>query len=108
MVVFSAVEERDLRSWNSDACSVRLGRWTAIVMCMGREFQKQTSPLRMPVSKSRRAGNAERRPWWWCCFAGMEARGRGRMMRMGGGRATWCQSRAAMRWVDGVSVDVQR
>ena len=36
MVVFSAVEERDLRSRNSDACSVRLGRWTATVMCMGR------------------------------------------------------------------------
>jgi len=37
MVVFSAVEERDLRSRNNDACRVRLGRWTTIVMCIGRE-----------------------------------------------------------------------
>ena len=49
MVVFSTVEERDLRSRNSDACSVRLGRWTTIVMCIGREFERQASPLRLPI-----------------------------------------------------------
>jgi hypothetical protein len=49
MVVFSAVEERDLRSANSDACRVRLGRWSPIVMCIGREFERQASPLRLPV-----------------------------------------------------------
>jgi hypothetical protein len=40
MVVFSAVDERDLRSRNSDACRVRLGRLRAIVMCIGREMQR--------------------------------------------------------------------
>jgi hypothetical protein len=34
MVVFSAVEERDLRLENSDACRARLGRLRAIVMCI--------------------------------------------------------------------------
>lgn len=34
MVVFNAVEERDLRSVNSDACAVRLCCWEAAVMCM--------------------------------------------------------------------------
>lgn len=34
MVVFNAVDERDLRSRNSDACRERLGLWEAIVMCV--------------------------------------------------------------------------
>jgi hypothetical protein len=98
VVVFSAVEERDLRSRYSDACSVRLGRWTAIVMCMGRELRRQASLLRLPVRWSRWAGNAARRAAWWLCLAGVEARGRGRVMRMRG-RGVVSMTGAAMRRV---------
>jgi hypothetical protein len=66
MVVFSAVEERDLRSENSDACRVRLGRLRAIVMCIRRELRMSIGPLRLPTPGSRRADNAKDcdAEWW--------------------------------------------
>ena len=53
MVVFSAVEERDLRLRNSDACRERLGRRTA-VMCLRRGVSGYGSRPRLPVDRSRR------------------------------------------------------
>lgn len=59
MVVFNAVEERDLRSVNSDACAVRLCCWEAAVMCMPKGVC--VGSLRLPVHFSRCAGRRTRR-----------------------------------------------
>lgn len=58
MVVFNAVEERDLRSRNSDACRERLGRGRQSSCVFGRSFQGQACPLRLPPRSSRQVGNA--------------------------------------------------
>jgi hypothetical protein len=54
MVVFSAVEERDLRLRKSDACRERLGRRRTAVICMRRVVSGYGSLPRLPVDRSRR------------------------------------------------------
>jgi hypothetical protein len=54
MVVFSAVEERDLSLRKSDACRERLDRRRTAVMCLRRGVSGYGSRPRLPVDRSRR------------------------------------------------------
>lgn len=76
IVVLSAVEERDLRSRNSDACVVRLWRWGTAVMCMWRMIYGGRSIARTAKTFARAVvvrGSGRRRP--------SEGRGGGRVER---------------------------
>lgn len=84
MVVFNAVEERDLRSRNKDACRLRLGRWKTAVMCMWRGKPGSQSTVsggafvqaRKQCGNSRWVGGGGSRAEGWCgCMRAVSSEG---------------------------------